>query len=219
MTAPNIARLHISLPGTNPLIWRRVDVALSVTLQDLHDVIQAVLPWEDCHLFQFEIGDAIHGLPDPEAGADADLNDVAATRLESIVAAGVVKFTYIYDLGDDWRHDVAIESLAQAVPKVKYPHYIDGAHRAPPEDVGGAPGFARFLKTIAKGSKAARGELFDWYGGEYDPGEIDRDEIEDNLADLARPVTAGKRGRSKNIRGKNDVREKACLPVRSRRLA
>ena len=45
--AANIARLHIALLDTAPLIWRRIDVALTATLQDLHDAIQAVMPWED----------------------------------------------------------------------------------------------------------------------------------------------------------------------------
>lgn len=61
-----IARIRIELDHTDPVLWRRVEVPLTACLKGLHDVIQAVMPFEDSHLFHFEFGDTRYGIPDPE---------------------------------------------------------------------------------------------------------------------------------------------------------
>jgi hypothetical protein len=50
-----IATVDIELRHTDPLIWRRVEVPTSITLKVLHDIIQAVIGWFDCHLWAFTI--------------------------------------------------------------------------------------------------------------------------------------------------------------------
>ena len=65
MSFDRIARVRIELDGINPPVWRRVDVPLTITMRGLHDVIQAVMPFENCHLFRFDIGDRRYGTPDP----------------------------------------------------------------------------------------------------------------------------------------------------------
>lgn len=45
-----IATLRIDLKDTDPAIWRQVEVATSITLEVLHDIIQAAMGWFDCHL-------------------------------------------------------------------------------------------------------------------------------------------------------------------------
>jgi CheY-like chemotaxis protein len=42
-----IARIRIVLNGIDPTIWRRVQVPLTTSLKGLHDVIQAVMPFEN----------------------------------------------------------------------------------------------------------------------------------------------------------------------------
>jgi hypothetical protein len=58
-----IATVDIELRHTDPLIWRRVGVPTSITLKVLHDIIQAVIGWFDCHLWEFTIGKQRYGLP------------------------------------------------------------------------------------------------------------------------------------------------------------
>ena len=48
-----IARLMIELDDWRPVIWRRVEVPLTSSLKAVHDVVQAVMPFEDYHLFEF----------------------------------------------------------------------------------------------------------------------------------------------------------------------
>ena len=46
-------RLRISLCGTDPEVWREVLVPGKYTLEDLHRLIQAVMPWDGSHLHRF----------------------------------------------------------------------------------------------------------------------------------------------------------------------
>ena len=55
-TTGEIAVLRIELAGIEPLIWRRVAVNTTLSLMDLHRVIQAAMGWLDSHLCAFEAG-------------------------------------------------------------------------------------------------------------------------------------------------------------------
>lgn len=44
-----IATLRIELIGSEPLIWRQVEVPTALTLKGLHDVIQSAMGWLDYH--------------------------------------------------------------------------------------------------------------------------------------------------------------------------
>ncbi|MDL4842059.1 plasmid pRiA4b ORF-3 family protein [Aquibacillus rhizosphaerae] len=51
---------------------------------------------------------------------------------------------YVYDFGDGWRIKVILEETTEEY-YYGYPTLIDGAETAPPEDVGGIPGYYDFL--------------------------------------------------------------------------
>jgi hypothetical protein len=51
-----VAGLKVSLPGSRPLIWRRVRLPLTATLGDLHDAIQVLFGWDGDHLHVFQAG-------------------------------------------------------------------------------------------------------------------------------------------------------------------
>ena len=55
--ADEIVILRIELEGIEPLIWRRVAVRTVMSLSELHRVIQVVMGWRNCHLWQFEAGE------------------------------------------------------------------------------------------------------------------------------------------------------------------
>jgi len=79
-----IARLHIALADTDPLIWRRVELPVDASLKMLHDVIQGAMGWLDYHLWEFEAGDRRHGLPDSDwKGFDPEETDELIARLRT----------------------------------------------------------------------------------------------------------------------------------------
>ena len=48
-----ILQLKVRLLGISPMIWRRVLVPESVSLRELHGVVQLAMGWEGIHLFEF----------------------------------------------------------------------------------------------------------------------------------------------------------------------
>ena len=62
-----IATIRIELLGTDPLIWRQVEVPTSATLKVLHDIVQAVMGWFDYYLWEFTISDDTERLKEDAA--------------------------------------------------------------------------------------------------------------------------------------------------------
>lgn len=193
-----IARLHIKLDHIEPVIWRRVEVPITTSLKGLHDVIQAVMLFKDYHLFEFNAGGKRYAVPDPEWDFGADTYAARNVRIGALVDRGITTFNYTYDFGDDWRHSITVEAVTDADPAVEYPRFLDGDWRAPPEDVGGLPGFEDFLIAMSKPRHAQHRKVVDWYGGRFEPNDIGVDTINERIAKLARRRTLGKAGFAKS---------------------
>ncbi len=195
-----IVRLHIALADTHPCVWRRVDVPVDANLKMLHDVIQAAFGWLDCHLWEFEVGEKRYGVPDPDWGSD-DVLWAKNTKLQTLLDRDVRRWLYTYDMGDNWEHEIVVEALADGEPDVKYPRYVDGHRRAPPEDCGGAPGFEVFLEAVSDRKHPEHNDVTRWYddcyGLSFDPDTIDEDQTKFRIAAIAKRRAAGKASRAK----------------------
>lgn len=187
-----IARMRITIEDVKPAIWRRVELPLSNSLKTLHLAIQAVMLFENDHLFRFDVGEASYGLRLDDDYMDPPTRDAANIRLAKLVQRGVTTFTYTYDFGDNWRHRIEIEGVFTADAATDYPRFVDGERRAPPEDVGGLPGFEAFLDTMTKPRHPSRKSMLQWYGRPFDPADISRDEIQARMAKLTKRRAYGK---------------------------
>ena len=49
--SPSIVQLKVRLLGISPMIWRRVLVPESVSLRELHGILQVSMGWEGIHLY------------------------------------------------------------------------------------------------------------------------------------------------------------------------
>lgn len=197
--ADRIARIKIQLDDWQPTIWRRAEVPLTATLKALHDVIQAAMPFDDCHLFEFRADGKRYAIPDPEWDSLRDKTCSAKTmRLGTLADRGITQLTYTYDFGDDWRHTITIEAIADADPTAQCRRHIDGAGRAPPEGVGGIPGFELFLDAIADPQHEQHRELKRWHGRPFSPEQPNVDEILIRMEKLARRRALGKAGFEKS---------------------
>jgi hypothetical protein len=185
-----IATLRIQIKYIEPLIWRRVAVRTSMNLKALHTVIQG---WLDYHLWEFVIDERKYGIPDPDR---PHVKNGATTRLAAILASGTTEFDYVYDFGDNWEHRIIIEEVGTAEARAKYPRFLGGERRCPPEDCGGPPGYFDFIQNIARKQSNKAKEALDWYGGPYDPDDIDVEQINVTLGRIASYCT----GRSKAVK-------------------
>ena len=51
----DIVRIKIALDAVKPAVMRRIEVPVSVKLDTLHEIIQAIMPWGNYHLYQFHV--------------------------------------------------------------------------------------------------------------------------------------------------------------------
>jgi len=130
---PETYQLKVRLLGISPMIWRRVLVPSSATLRELHGILQVAMGWEGIHLFLFDVYAVRYGSFELHvANPDVSLQQFGLCENE--------RFSYIYDMGDHWEHEVRVEAI-NPPPKKTYPVCIGGSGVCPPEDCGGPHGY------------------------------------------------------------------------------
>lgn len=102
-----------------PAVWRRLEVPSAITLGWLHQVLQAAFDRGGDHLQEFEVC-GIRYAPDREDLYGPTLSD-SADRDEDVTALGRVAprpgdvvDDDTYDIGDDRRHRLEVESVGRA---------------------------------------------------------------------------------------------------------
>jgi hypothetical protein len=182
-----VYQLKVTLTETKPPVWRRLLVDGAATLAELHEVIQAAFGWWNYHLYDFEFGRACYGIPDPDWDDGPPMRDARRTRLDKVAKVDT-SFTYTYDFGDNWTHKITVEKIIPATPDLDLPACVGGRRAGPPEDCGGAWGYAELLHVLADPTHpehAQRHEWVDGWGhGEFDPERFDPAEFADHLRTL-----------------------------------
>ena len=189
--ADEIATVRIELPDTDPLIWREVEVATSISLKTLHAIIQAAFGWQNYHLWEFSLGKRRYGPPSDDDWRDEPLVDASKTRLADLLGPRRTKIDYLYDFGDSWEHCLTISNVRAADPDRSYPRYVGGERNGPPEDCGGIPGFYDKLDAAADADHPDHAEIKEWLG-DYDPEAIDEASIKNALGRIANQRRGGK---------------------------
>lgn len=114
--------------------------------------------WSLDHLFLDQ--DAVPTLVEVKKGSNTDKD---GKRFQ---------FTYEYDFGDCWQHEVIFEGCLRAEKGGRYPVCVEGERACPPEDVGGVWGYAEFLEAIADPKHEQHDDFVEW-AGDFDPEEFD----------------------------------------------
>jgi hypothetical protein len=193
---PEVFQLKVTLLGTMPPIWRRLLVSADLTLAQLHDVLQAAMGWQDCHMHEFSAGHRRFGEPNPEdrlMGMDPVENE-RTVRLFSLLGRAGAKVTYTYDMGDSWEHGIVLEKRLPADAGTAYPVCTSGERACPPEDSGGIPGFYDLLDALGDPTHEQHDELRDWVGDNYDPDVFSVEHVNRELTPLRRRQGKPSRG-------------------------
>jgi hypothetical protein len=146
-------------------------------------VIQAAFGWGHSHLHEFIAGDGErYGTPDPMYD-DPDSITSESTRLTTALNRSTL--SYVYDFGDYWDHRIKVEKKIAPIPEFVLPFCAGGACATPPEDCGGAPGYAEFVRAMANPDDPEHDNLVEWIGTDaWDPLAFDTIEINDRLAEI-----------------------------------
>jgi hypothetical protein len=187
MAATEAYQLKIVLAGSQPPVWRRVQVPGSAALSRLHKIIQICMGWSDIHMHHFVIGRECYAPPledDDDRGAGRVLDEGKA-KLSDLKAKIRKGFLYEYDFGDSWQHQIQVEKVIAAGETIlKYPVLLDGGRACPPEDIGGIPGYEDLLAALRAPENEENAEMLEWYGRDYDPERLDIAAINKKLKKL-----------------------------------
>ena len=187
--ASQAVELEISLRYIKPRIWRRFVVPGRIKLHYLHDVIQAVMGWSNSHLHSFRAGHREYVMRNPgDAGSQSPFSDTLVHderkhTLADLVAAKGDKFTYTYDFGDDWEHQLKVRSITPTAAPLKVAFCVLGARACPPDDCGGEPGYEELCAALPDPRHPEHAHWKDWIG-DYDPEAFDCDGVNRWLARL-----------------------------------
>ena len=193
----NLLTIKATLAYSRPAVWRRLVLPDTLTFWELHFALQLAFGWENAHLFEFRTGrgspsDFLTGTPPVEPGEEDDMlewwRDPRQVAVGEILRAPKDKVSYVYDIGDNWEHQLVVEKVAPLaagapLPPVRCP---DGRRAGPPEDIGGIPGYEMLLAALAEKAAGTRKRLPSHLAGlgQYDPDAPELDIVNESLAQL-----------------------------------
>ena len=96
---------------------------------------------------------------------------------------------YLYDFGDNWRHDVVLEKIMSSETSTG-PICLAGERRCPPEDVGGPHGYHEFLEVIFQPVHDEFEHYRQWAGNAVHAEEFDAAAVNDALSRMRLPVSS-----------------------------
>ena len=182
-----VYQLKISIKGAKPPIWRRVLVHSSINFEELHSIIQDIFNWKNDHLYMF-MGERysyasryfleesmFYGereVPADEYGIKMELVDVKD------------KIIYIYDFGDNWKHEIVLEKILEDDLNISYPICTGGKREGPIEDCGGIYSYNEIVQAIENPTfqnQYLLGEDGENYYEDFVPSHFDKDEINNFL--------------------------------------
>ncbi len=205
----SVLRMRVCLAGSEPEIWRLLDVLGSMPLGLVHEVLQVAFGWEDSHLHRFtdsdpfaplrpvkgEIPEALQWLPAQWCEEATDL-DEDGCAMEQLLARGSGSAFYEYDFGDSWLHQIELVSRRRADRDEPPAQLIDGARRGPFEDCGGCPGYEAIVDALADPTHPGHAEFSSWVvemmGSQdpFDPEFLDIVDTNRNIAGRLEALTA-----------------------------
>lgn len=178
---PATYTVRIDLADAIPAIWRRIEIASDLTLDQVHEVVQSAMGWSDSHLHTFRTG------PDPADGrqpaflTDWDVQEgednglpETAVHLDQVLGAPGDRLLYDYDFGDGWSHTLRLERVSAAGdgPATRC---LAGRRACPPENVGGMHYYNEVVATLAGRQEPDElmKETLAWLPPHFDPTAFD----------------------------------------------
>ncbi|MBS1690634.1 MAG: plasmid pRiA4b ORF-3 family protein [Actinobacteria bacterium] len=193
---PVTLQVRIDLTGTEPTVWRRLELTSDLLLDDVHGVIQAAFGWTDSHLHRFGCGPEYFSdeteyylMPFELDEGEAGIPEEQVRLDELLVDEGDTMF-YWYDFGDDWQHVLRLEAVLPRPASARRAVCTDGHRSGPAEDCGGVGGYELIAAvTDPAGVDPEAVAEFNQFCGDIDPHSFpttpfDIDEINRALADF-----------------------------------
>ena len=135
-------------------------VSCAVAMANLDGIFQAAMGWtNERYGMQFD------------EYPEGEIDEKQVTVMRAIGEHS--SFSYEYDFGDSWEHEIVIEEFARPPLGMKHAVCLDGQNACPPEDCGGTGGYAELLQALADPEHDEHDHLLAWVGGPFDPTLFD----------------------------------------------
>jgi hypothetical protein len=188
---PAIYQLKVTLRGSKPLIWRRLQVASTTSLNRLHLILQVVMGWRRRYPYQFDDGLTWYGQDfiDEDGEYNPVGEDDRQTPLAEVAPRAKASFEYHYDLDDilmegTWCLKIEVEQILPAVPDSRVPLCLDGKRAGPSEDFRGISDYEGCVLSFRDPADPRHHEARNQLGG-FDPDTFDVDDTNRALAAIA----------------------------------
>lgn len=175
--------IRISLLDATPEIWRKFIVSSDVALPELHDLVQIVMGWDNCHLHAFTKDQITYGEPDPDFDDESTTNELGV-RIGSLLTEIGRSLVYEYDFGDGWTHELRLEEIRKSSGRRAL--CLDGARACPPEDVGGIFGYVEFLQALGDSTHAQHSDYTTWIGFDFDSEHFSTEKVNEDIDEYVR---------------------------------
>jgi hypothetical protein len=157
-------------------VWRRLLIAETCSLLELHHIIQIIFSWQNAEDFKYTAGGNANVLAEPVPETFA-LN----TKIEDLVAMNHIELLYEY--GAKWVVKIMILSR-QETPGNRPPRCVAGDDSSPPEFIDGPVKFKRLLSALENGNDLERQNARQKLGPDFDPGEFDLEACNRSLSTI-----------------------------------
>lgn len=198
-----VLEVRVGLVDSVPEIWRRLELQASLTLGQVHQVLQMAFDWEDAHLHRFtdsdpfaplrpidgEIPAPVQWMPEDWCEEPTDLAEEGCSLGELLMKGSGAAF-YEYDFGDSWLHRIELISRWPDDEDTLPALLTDGARRGPLEDSGGLPGYEDLLDALSDPTRTDHTEYSEWVAAmtnsdePFDPDLLDIAEVNRALGEI-----------------------------------
>ncbi|MFT4217092.1 MAG: plasmid pRiA4b ORF-3 family protein [Micropruina sp.] len=193
--------VRVDLDHVRPPIWRRLQLASDLRLDQLHEILQVAMGWTDSHLHHFVMGPGTHSRNVDPFLTDFDLDEgdegiaESDVRLDEVLAKTGSRLYYEYDFGDSWRHTIRLEKTEPWTDGDPVARCTGGRRACPPEDIGGVPGYMDMLDMLAGRTDGMDvdwvEQVLGWLPDGYDPDAFSVDEVNEEFTVPELPPLAG----------------------------
>lgn len=149
--------LKVTLMDAPLNIYRRLGVPSDIRLCHLAHIILRAMGWVGYHQEESEQGKTTYARKEAVEYYENEWGDELGEQYidwSTVTLGDVIKkrgdtITYVYDLGDDWRHEIKLMEVHRYSPKSDPDvDLLGGENACPPDDVGGADGYRRILDLL-----------------------------------------------------------------------
>jgi hypothetical protein len=181
--------LRASIKDASPPIRRKLSVPADCTLGDLHGILQIAFGWENGHLHSFTVNSVEYGMADTDFDYGDEVADEDTVCLYDLDLQPNQKFSYLYDFGDSWAHEIKVSKIISAGDEkwdLTLPRCLEGKRAGPLEDSGGVWGYESMLEVLKDPNHPEYKDIHEW-AGDFDPEYVSIEEINASLEQAFKP--------------------------------